>query len=72
MKYPYYWMTGVFWADNGGGETNTAPWTVDLNIPPSPVYGVSSLSRFEVADNSGAVVGFLSYTIQNPDTGILT
>jgi hypothetical protein len=70
---PYYFVTGVFWASNGGGETNTAPWTYDLNIPPSPVYALANLSHY-VQDGSlnGAAVGFQSYVTQDPDTGIPT
>jgi hypothetical protein len=67
---PYYWITPRFWASGGGGETNTAPWTSDLNIPPSSVYGLASLNLYEAESGSGASVGFLSYVTQDPDTGI--
>jgi len=68
---PYYVNTGVFWATGGGGESNTAPWTYDLNIPPSSVYGLASLNFYtQDGSLSGAVVGFQSYVTQNPDTGI--
>jgi hypothetical protein len=68
---PYYYQTGVFWASDGGGETNTAPWTYDLNIPPSSVYGLANLSYYaQDGSLSGAIVGFQSYWTQDPDTGI--
>jgi len=55
----------------GGGETNTAPWTYDLNIPPSSVYGLASVNYYSfTSSTSGAIVGFLSYITQDPDTGI--
>jgi hypothetical protein len=68
---PYYWNTGTFWAYGGGGESNTAPWTADLNIPPSSVYGLATLSYY--SENSGgrngAIVGFQSYVTQDPRSG---
>jgi hypothetical protein len=68
---PYNLNTGVFWAQGGGGETNTAPWTYDLNIPPSSVYGLSNLNYYaQDSGLSGAIVGFLSYVTQDPDTGV--
>lgn len=70
---PYWINTGVFWTGaGGGGESNTAPWTYDLNIPPSSVYGLASLNYYETAGSSysGAIVGFLSYITQDPNTGV--
>lgn len=67
---PYYWVTPRFYASGGGGETNTAPWTADLNIPPSSVYGVGSISMYQAESASGADVGFLSYVTQDPRTRI--
>ncbi len=67
---PYYWITPRFYCSGGGGETNTAPWTTDLNIPPSSVYGLASLNLYEAESGSGASVGFLSYVTQDPNTGI--
>jgi hypothetical protein len=68
---PYYWYTSPFWATGGGGETNTAPWTQDVNIPPSSVYALASLNHYQGGgSSSGAAVGFLSYVTQDPDTGI--
>jgi hypothetical protein len=66
---PYYWNTGIFWSSWGGGG-NPAPWTVDMNMPPSSVYGLSSLTYHRHGGgNSGADVGFLRYVTQDPDTG---
>lgn len=67
---PYYWISPAFWASGGGGESNTAPWTSDVNIPPSSVYGLASLNLYEGEGGSGASVGFLSYVTQDPDTGV--
>jgi hypothetical protein len=67
---PYSWMTSTFYASGGGGETNTAPWTYDADIPPSSVYGLASLNLYEGEGGSGASVGFLSYVTQDPDTGV--
>jgi hypothetical protein len=67
---PYYWISPKFWASGGGGETNTAPWTYDANIPPSSVYGLASLNLYNAESGSGATVGFLSYVTQDPDTGV--
>jgi hypothetical protein len=71
---PYYWDTGIIWAQGGGGETNPAPpWTYDLNIPPSSVYALANLNYYtQDGSLSGAVVGFQSYVTQDPDTGIPT
>jgi hypothetical protein len=68
---PYYFTTGEFWGTNGGGESNTAPWTYDLNIPPSSVYALAHLNYYtQWGSLSGAIVGFQSYVTQNPDTGV--
>jgi hypothetical protein len=68
---PYNWIWGPFWAGGGGGETNTAPWTYDANIPPSSVYGLSSLNYYSGGGSaSAAAIGFLSYVTQDPDTGV--
>jgi hypothetical protein len=67
---PYYWVTPFFYAYGGGGETNTAPWTVDLNIPPSSVYALSSLNYYGARGSSAAIAGFVSYVTQDPDTGV--
>jgi hypothetical protein len=67
---PYYWNTGIFWSSGGGEQNNTAPWTVDLNMPPSSAYGLSGLTYHRHGGgNSGADVGFLPYVTQDPDTG---
>jgi hypothetical protein len=69
---PYYSITPVFSAWGGGGETNTAPWTQDLQIAPSSVYGLAALNWLQQAGggNWGAIVGFLQYVTQDPDTGV--
>jgi hypothetical protein len=69
---PYYSITPVFWAASGGGETNTAPWTQDLYIPPSSVYGLAALNWVQQNGGGGwgAIVGFLEYITQDPDTGV--
>lgn len=67
---PYYWVTPRFYASGGGGESNTAPWTADLNIPPSSVYGLASISMYQGESASGATIGFVSYVTQDPRTGI--
>jgi hypothetical protein len=68
---PYSWTTSVFGADEGGGETNTAPWTYDVNIPPSSVYALASLNYYSGGGSaSAAVIGFQSYVTQDPDTGV--
>lgn len=68
----YFWDTGNFWADFGGGgldSGSTAPWTADAGIPPSSVLAISSLTQFYGAgDRSAANVGYLSYWTQNPRT----
>jgi sporulation protein YlmC with PRC-barrel domain len=65
----YFWYTDQFWASNGGGVTNTAPWTADWGIPPSSVLAISSLTEYSIAGSGGADVGYLSYVTQDPDTG---
>ena len=71
---PYYFWPGIFSATGGGGEgSDTAPWTNDLNIPPSSVYGLANLSYYgQDSGLSGAILGFQSYVTQNPDTGVPT
>jgi hypothetical protein len=68
---PYYSITPIFYAANGG-ETNTAPWTQDLQIAPSSVYGLAALNWVQQSGGGawGAIVGFLQYYTQNPDTGV--
>jgi hypothetical protein len=70
---PYFYTTGVFYASGGGGESNTAPWTYDLEIPPSSIYALANLSQY-IQDGSlcGAIVGFQSYVTQDPETKIPT
>jgi hypothetical protein len=66
---PYYWITPKFWAVSGGGESNTAPWTHDVNIPPSSVYALASLNFYQqYGSNNAAIVGFLQYITQDPGT----
>ena len=67
---PWYLNTSRFYASGGGGETNTAPWTYDFNIPPSSVYGLAALNLMEAESGSGASVGFLSYVTQDPNSGV--
>lgn len=64
---PYYWNKGFFWA-TGGSSGNPAPWTHDLNMPPSSVYGLASLTYY--SGSGAADVGFLSYCTQDPNTGV--
>jgi hypothetical protein len=66
----YFWWLSPFWAQDGGGEDNSSQWTADWNIPPSSVLAISSLSHYWNDQMSGAEVGYLSYTTQNPDTGV--
>jgi hypothetical protein len=68
----YRW-SGPFYAGpgGGGGESNTAPWTFDMDPPPSSVYALPSLSTYAWRQNgqAGASAGILSYVTQDPSTG---
>ena len=69
----YQWV-GPFYCGpgGGGGESNTAPWTFDVDLPPSSVYAFSNLSTYASRQNgqAGASTGILSYVTQDPSTGI--
>jgi hypothetical protein len=69
----YFNYTGPFNtnAGGGGGESNTAPWTFDWDMPPSTVYALCSLGTYasRQSGQAGASVGILSYITQDPTTG---
>ena len=69
-----YFYYANFWAESGGGESNTAPWTIDLNIPPSSIYAVCGISGYTTFQDggygAGATAGVLSYVTQDPQTGV--
>jgi hypothetical protein len=51
--------------------TADTPWTYDLGIAPSSVYGLAALNWYgQGGSSSAAIVGFLSYWTQDPDTGV--
>jgi len=63
------WDTGNYYCGpGGGGESNTAPWTVDLAIGRWTIFATSSLTSFAANSYAGASAGFLSYWTQDPNT----